>query len=247
MEASVAAQGGQATTTGAQGAGGDGANAQAGGDAAPQWAVGVQESQQEMRQVLAELQQNMQAQVAAPGQGADDGAAAGDDAGVSAAEFDFGFLEDEAIAGDPTALKGAFGDMLKEALTPIVANQQHIVGELAKDRQNAQWDELTTRYPDLEDEAVYKPIMATAELLVAAKGWDKSLARDPKMLELVYLGERAIAQSQTEEDGQHVATAMVEGGGGARQATAQQTTDIENQLGDAIVGGRNGRPGMPFG
>jgi hypothetical protein len=239
MEASVAGNAGPAGGDAAAGQGGAGEGGGVDLSGLTSTLAGVQETQQEMRQALATIMQQQGGEGAGP---------AGDDAApevdVTAAEYDFGFLENEEVTADPEKLRAEFESSIQKALAPILQGQQELQQRVNQAAVNAEFDDFVSRYPEMGEKETFDPILKASRDYCQLNGFPPQLAETPRFLELMYLAERAISQSQDEEADGPPSVAHLEGGGGARQVTADQM----KELGKLVVsGGRNDRGSMPFG
>lgn len=235
MEGSVATTG----ATGADGAAQQGA--EGGADAGPSLSElagqmsGFQEGQEALRGLVQDLAQQLQPQGGGEG-GEGEGEGEGGDE-----PLDLGFLDDPTMDAADVAqhLQGLIDSRAQQ-----IANQA--INPLAEridgmDRKDALKD-LVADIPDMGNKEIANQVIQATADMADAYGWPDELKQDPRMYRVVYLAAKA-AEIAAEEGNGEVATAHLEGGGGARAAGAQP----EKDWGKEIVDARKGKAALPFG
>lgn len=234
MEGSVATQGAGAAA-GADGQGAEGTEANNGPDlgAIASQMQGFQEGQEALRGLVSDLA----AQLQQGGDGGEGGEGEGDEA-----PLDLSFLDDATL--DAAEVAENLQGLIDQRAQQIAAAQ---VGPLAeridKSERKAELADLVSDIPDMGNPEIANQVVQATAQMADAYGWPDQLKNDPKMYRVVYLAAKAAEIAAEEGDGNDVAVATLEGGGGARAAQVQQA----QQLGDQIVGARKGRGALPFG
>lgn len=145
-------------------------------------------------------------------------------------EPEAGAEEGDPFAGvDLDALFGADGQpdpaAAEQVLQSMQAATQAAVGPLAAEvaqmRADRQAEVLTTQYPELNDQATLDWVARDAAERAHSMG-DPNLARNPGIIELVYLAGKAQRTAAQETPAGTEGAAALEGGGGAAPAPTSE-------------------------
>lgn len=226
---------------------GDGGDAQQGGEgagtgpdfAAMQQALTTQgETLESMRDFL---QSSPWQQIQGAAQG--DGQQQGDPAAQAEAglDLDLGFLDpDVAATMDPQVLQQKLQDTISQAAEKIADRKVAPAMEgLAEMRRSNEVTALVGEFPEFGEEDTAKSVVGAAKQLAEQMG-QPALANEPGFWRLVYMAGRA-ADAAAEEQGDISAPVSLESGAGATPGGGG------GDLGDQIVGARQGRGVLPFG
>lgn len=144
-------------------------------------------------------------------------------------ELDFSFLDDTAPGYQgPEAAMQQLGELIRGEASKIATQQiAPLQQEMQQERHDRQFEALSDRYPQLQDQAVAKELLSVTAQIVEQEGFPKELATHPGFVERIYLASRA--QQQNQDGGGDAAAATLEGAGGASpggagQGAAQQPT-----------------------
>lgn len=150
---------------------------------------------------------------------------------LSAFELSPDDFEDDDFAEDgnltPEAQKRAFSQMVKAAVAAELAPER---ARQAEERRAAEADALEQKYPELGDERVQSDMIERTVEFARAIG-NPELAREPKLLEMVYLAEKARGRAGDEIPAGSTQGVRLESGTGAPPAESGQQPDD----GDRIV------------
>lgn len=135
--------------------------------------------------------------------------------------LDFGFLDDQRPGFSQEDAARQLTDLIRGEAQRIAGEQlTPVQQEIAAERQERGLNELSGRYPQLQDEKVAGEVLDTAQRWVEAAGLPPESAFNPHVVETIFLAARAREQSQQGPDGSPAA--VLEGAGGASPAGAGQ-------------------------
>lgn len=134
------------------------------------------------------------------------------------------------------ALQELVDRRVQAAVSPVLAARED-------DRRAAEADALEEKYPELADEKVYQPVIQQA-LDFAGRLGNVELAREPALIEMLYLAGRAQASGAQEVPAGSQPGVPLERGGSAGPVDSSERDDAADQIvalaGKHRLGGRLG-------
>lgn len=136
-------------------------------------------------------------------------------------DLDFSFLDENAPTYQgPEAAMQQLGELIRGEAQKIATDQvAPLKQEIQQERHDRQFEALSDKYPQLQDEAVAQELLKVTAQVVEQEGFPKELALHPGFVERIYLASRAQEQNQ---DGGDAGAASLEGAGGASPGGAGQ-------------------------